>query len=92
MKKRGLAAALAMLTMATTGTAFAAPSFWQPVYYTNVGYNASTVKKVANSDHAYIGVTGSNHNELSTNYLEIWRGNPRPFNDRDESAACFIIL
>lgn len=28
-----------------------------------------TVKKVANSDHAYIGVTGSNHNELSTNYL-----------------------
>lgn len=41
MKKRGLAAALAMLTMATTGTAFAATSFWQPVYYTNVGYNAS---------------------------------------------------
>lgn len=27
MKKRGLAAALAMLTMATTGTAFAATSF-----------------------------------------------------------------
>ena len=23
------------------------------------------------------------------NRLEIWRGNPRPFNDRDESAACF---
>ena len=22
--------------------------------------------------------------------LGIWRGNPRPFNDRDESAACFI--
>lgn len=22
-------------------------------------------------------------------YLGIWRGNPRPFNDRDESAACF---
>ena len=21
--------------------------------------------------------------------LGIWRGNPRPFNDRDESAACF---
>lgn len=35
MKKRGLAAALAMLTMATTGTAFAATNFWQPVYYTN---------------------------------------------------------
>ena len=69
MKKRGLAAALAMLTMATTGTAFAATNFWQPVYYTNVGYNASTVNKVANADHAYIGVTGSNHNELSTNYL-----------------------
>ena len=69
MKKRGLAAALAMLTMATTGTAFAATSFWQPVYYTNVGYNASTVKKVANADHAYIRVTESNHNELSTNYL-----------------------
>ena len=33
MKKRGLAAALAMLTMATTGTAFAATNFWQPVYY-----------------------------------------------------------
>lgn len=69
MKKRGLAAALAMLTMATTGTEFAATNFWQPVYYTNVGYNASTVNKVANADHAYIGVTGSNHNELSTNYL-----------------------
>ena len=69
MKKRGLAAALAMLTMATTGTACAATNFWQPVYYTNVGYNASTVNKVANADHAYIGVTGSNHNELSTNYL-----------------------
>ena len=69
MKKRGLAAALARLTMATTGTAFAATSFWQPVYYTNVGYNASTVKKVANADHAYIRVTESNHNELSTNYL-----------------------
>lgn len=69
MKKRGLAAALAMLTMATTGTAFAATNFWQPVYYTNVGYNASTVNKVANADHAYIGVTGSNHNELATNYL-----------------------
>ena len=22
-------------------------------------------------------------------FLGIWRGNPRPFNDRDESAACF---
>ena len=69
MKKRGLAAALAMLTMATTGTAFAATNFWQSVYYTNVGYNASTVKKVANADHAYIRVTESNHNELATNYL-----------------------
>ena len=28
--------------------------------------------------------------ELSDNgILGIWRGNPRPFNDRDESAACF---
>lgn len=35
MKKRGLAAALAMLTMATTGTAFAATSYWIPVYYNN---------------------------------------------------------
>jgi hypothetical protein len=24
------------------------------------------------------------------NILGIWRGNPRPFNDRDESAACFF--
>jgi hypothetical protein len=23
------------------------------------------------------------------NFLGIWRENPRPFNDRDESAACF---
>ena len=23
-------------------------------------------------------------------YLGIWRGNPRPFNDRDESTACFF--
>ena len=22
-------------------------------------------------------------------FLGIWRGNPRPFNDRDESIACF---
>ena len=30
--------------------------------------------------------------ELDTDCIEdlgIWRGNPRPFNDRDESAACF---
>ena len=48
MKKRGLAAALAMLTMATTGTAFAATNYWiVAVYYNNEGYNASTpVKKV----------------------------------------------
>lgn len=39
MKKRGLAAALAMLTMATTGTAFAATNYWIPVYYNNEGYN-----------------------------------------------------
>ena len=68
MRKK-LAAALAMLTLATTGTAFAATAFWQPVYYTNVGYNASTTTKVANSNHAYIAVTGSNHNEYATNYL-----------------------
>lgn len=51
------------------GNCVCSNNFWQPVYYTNVGYNASTVNKVANADHAYIGVTGSNHNELSTNYL-----------------------
>lgn len=26
---------------------------------------------------------------IDGNDLGIWRGNPRPFNDRDESAACF---
>lgn len=43
MKKRGLAAALAMLTMATTGTAFAATNYWIPVYYNNEGYNSTPV-------------------------------------------------
>ena len=27
--------------------------------------------------------------EQQQRILGIWRGNPRPFNDRDESAACF---
>ena len=30
-----------------------------------------------------------NRNLYGTGDLGIWRGNPRPFNDRDESAACF---
>lgn len=68
MRKK-LAAALAMLTLATTGTAFAASGFSSSLYYSSVGYNASTVNKVINSDHAYIRVTGSNHNEYATNYL-----------------------
>ena len=66
MKKRGLAAALAMLTMATTGTAFAATSYWIPVYY-----NSTPVKKVIPADHAYVKALGSNHNELPTNYIVI---------------------
>ena len=28
---------------------------------------------------------------LTVCYLGIWRGNPRPFNDRDESAARYTI-
>ena len=71
MKKRGLAAALAMLTMATTGTAFAATSYWIPVYYNNEGYNSTPVKKVIPADHAYVKALGSNHNELPTNYIVI---------------------
>ena len=69
MKKKNLAIGLAMLTMATTGTAYAATSFWQPVYYVNVGYDASTVRKEIYADHAYVKATGSNHNELPTNYI-----------------------
>lgn len=30
-----------------------------------------------------------NRNLYGTGDLGIWRGNPWPFNDRDESAACF---
>ena len=71
MKKRGLAAALAMLTMATTGTAFAATNYWIPVYYNNEGYNSTPVKKVILADHAYVKALGSNHNELPTNYIVI---------------------
>ena len=71
MKKRGLAAALAMLTMATTGTAFAATNYWIPVYYNNEGYNSTPVKKVIPADHAYVKALGSNHNELPTNYIVI---------------------
>ena len=69
MKKRGLAAALAMLTMATTGTAFAATGFSTSLYSSKVGYNASTVNKVINSDHAYIRVNGSGNDAYATNYL-----------------------
>lgn len=69
MKKRGLAAALAMLTMATTGTAFAATGFSTSLYSSKVGYNASTVNKVINSDHAYIRVKGSSNDAYATNYL-----------------------
>lgn len=69
MKKRALAAALAMLTMATTGTAFAATSFSSSLYSSSVGYNASTANKVINSDHAYIRVNGSGNDAYATNYL-----------------------
>ena len=71
MKKRGLAAALAMLTMATTGTAFAATNYWIPVYYNNEGYNSTPVKKVIPADHAYVNALGSNHNELQSNYIDM---------------------
>ena len=69
MKKRALAAALAMLTMATTGTAFAATNYRVAVYRVDVGYNASTVEKEITANHAYIKVNGSNHPERATNYL-----------------------
>ena len=67
MKKRGLAAALAMLTMATTGTAFAATNYWIPVYYNNEGYNSTPVKKVIPADHAYVKALGA----IIMNYLQI---------------------
>lgn len=54
MKKRGLAAALAMLTMATTGTAFAATNFDVWLYRVDEGYNASVATKSIATDHAYI--------------------------------------
>ena len=34
-------------------------------------------------------VVDSGFRESNYFFLGIWRGNPRPFNDRDESAACF---
>ncbi len=58
-----------MLTMATTGTAFAATSFSSSLYSSSVGYNASTANKVINSDHAYIRVNGSGNDAYATNYL-----------------------
>ena len=79
MKKRGLAAALAMLTMATTGTAFAATNYWIPVYYNNEGYNSTPVKKVIPADHAYVKALGSNHNELPTNYIVIANNSSIPY-------------
>lgn len=49
MKKRGLAAALAMLTMATTGTAFAATNFDVWLYRVDEGYKCiSCYKKYCN--------------------------------------------
>lgn len=68
MRKKGLAAALAMLTLATTGTAFAA-NYWVPVYYSTEGYNASIAVKSAWKNSAYIKQTGSNHDERRTNYI-----------------------
>lgn len=59
MKKRGLAAALAMLTMATTGTAFAATNFDVWLYRVDEGYNASVATKSIATDHAYIRVKTS---------------------------------
>ena len=69
MRKKGLAAALAMLTLATTGTAFAATSYWIPVYYNNEGYDSTAVKKEIEADHAYVRALGTNHEELPTNYI-----------------------
>lgn len=36
-----------------------------------------------------VSVTAIDNMPLPLVELGIWRGNPRPFNDRDESAACF---
>lgn len=69
MKKRGLAAALAMLTMATTGTAFAATNFDVWLYRVDEGYNASVATKSIATDHAYIRVKTSSNPNVSTNYL-----------------------
>lgn len=68
-EKRGLAAALAMLTMATTGTAFAATNFDVWLYRVDEGYNASVATKSIATDHAYIRVKTSSNPNVSTNYL-----------------------
>lgn len=65
MRKK-LAAALAMLTLATTGTAFAATNFEVWLYRVDEGYNASVATKSIATDHAYIRVKTSSNSNLST--------------------------
>ena len=37
----------------------------------------------------HIAMNGMAASDKIFKILGIWRGNPRPFNDQDESAACF---
>ena len=42
------------------------------------------------SSRPQIALPVENMQDYTVIFLGIWRGNPRPFNDRDESAACFF--
>ncbi len=64
---------------------------------TGVGVNVETKRPITVSDDQIELLQFQSKNDARTQkmdvpslYLGIWRGNPRPFNDRDESAACFF--
>ena len=64
-------------------------NFWLDTYRDELGINV-----IADISDVYEAYAADFTKETLTQegddpFLGIWRGNPRPFNDRDESAACF---
>lgn len=71
MTKKHLIGGLLALLFTANASVLAATDFWIPIYYADVGYNSEPVSKVVSTNHAHIVISGTNHNELATNFIVI---------------------
>lgn len=57
--------------------------------FENEYISLTDIAKYRNDNDPRFVIQNWMRNRNTVEFLGIWRGNPRPFNDRDESAACF---